>query len=72
MNAKYHCKSKTKINSDRRKNVKSDNNCSVIEGTLSGYFVLKAQDTLDYVSALLNSAELPLSSKSAPSPEDHK
>lgn len=51
MNAKYHCKSKTKINSDRRKNVKSDNNCSVIEGTLSGYFVLKAQDTLDCLSS---------------------
>lgn len=71
MNAKYHYKSKTKINSDRRKNVKSDNDCSVIEGTLSGCFVLKAQDTLDYVSALPILAELPLS-KSAPPPEDHK
>lgn len=40
--AKYHYTSKTKINSDRRKNVKS-----VIEGTLSGYFVLQAQNPLD-------------------------
>lgn len=35
---------------------------SVIEGTLSGYFVLEAENPLDYGSALLSAAELPLSS----------
>lgn len=34
----------------------------VIEGTLSGYFVLKARNPLDDGSALGNAAELPLSS----------
>lgn len=36
--------------------------CSVIEGTLSGHCVLKAQNPLGYGSALLNAAELPLPS----------
>lgn len=31
--------------------------CSVIEGTLSGYFVLEAENPLDYGSALLNAAK---------------
>lgn len=36
--------------------------CSVVEGTLSGYFVLKAQNPLYQGWALLKAAELPLSS----------
>lgn len=41
--------------------------CSVIEGTLSGYFVLKAQNPLDYGSALLNAAELSIIIKASTS-----
>lgn len=41
-------------------------NCSVIEGTLSGYF--ESRGTLEPLSALLNSAELPLPSAHGSTP----
>lgn len=44
--------------------------CSVIEGTLSGYFVLKVWNPPHYGSALPNAAELSLSAEPALPTED--
>lgn len=68
MNAKYHSKSKTKINSDRRKNVKSDNQLLCHWRDTLRLLCLKAGGTLEPLSALLNSAELPLPSAHGSTP----
>lgn len=52
MNAEYHYTSKTKITVTEERTWSLIIGCSVIQGTLSGYFVLKAQIPPDSGSAL--------------------